>query len=93
MDDAQLEEQKAKMRNRSKSEPFLFMPNETESGSDENAEQETISLERLMSLPPVLCRVCERWVVAAFFEQHSELCVEIHQSEMDSLHSNDGNYY
>ncbi|KAG0792088.1 hypothetical protein G6F16_004230 [Rhizopus arrhizus] len=90
MDDAQLEEQKAKMRNRSKSEPFLFMPNETESGSDENAEQETISLEKLMSLPPVLCRVCERWVVAAFFEQHSELCVEIHQSEMDIHACNDG---
>ena len=36
-------------------------------------------------LPPVLCRVCERWVVAAFFEQHSVLCVEIHRTEMDVM--------
>ncbi|KAI8141200.1 hypothetical protein BJV82DRAFT_619670 [Fennellomyces sp. T-0311] len=38
-----------------------------------------------LSLPPVLCRVCERWVVAAFFEQHSVLCVEIHRTEMDVM--------
>ena len=43
----------------------------------------------LMSLPPALCRVCERWIVAVFFEQHSELCVEIHQSEMDVTICND----
>ncbi|KAG0172634.1 hypothetical protein DFQ28_007650 [Apophysomyces sp. BC1034] len=43
----------------------------------------------LMSLPPVLCRICERWVVAAFFEQHSELCVEIHRTEMDVNLCND----
>ncbi|KAI8384454.1 uncharacterized protein BYT42DRAFT_529487 [Radiomyces spectabilis] len=43
----------------------------------------------LMALPPVLCHICERWVVAAFFEQHSELCVEIHQCEMDVNNCND----
>ncbi|KAL0073273.1 hypothetical protein F4703DRAFT_1972825, partial [Phycomyces blakesleeanus] len=42
-----------------------------------------LSTMRLLDMPPVLCRVCERWVVPAFFEQHSELCVEIHRVEMD----------
>ncbi|KAG0170786.1 hypothetical protein DFQ30_002014 [Apophysomyces sp. BC1015] len=37
----------------------------------------------LMSLPPVLCRICERWITAGFFERHSELCAEIHRTEMD----------
>ncbi|KAI9323113.1 hypothetical protein BX666DRAFT_2021869 [Dichotomocladium elegans] len=46
-------------------------------------EPDEISREALMSLPPVLCNVCERWVVAAFFEQHSELCIEIHRTEME----------
>ncbi|KAI7864969.1 hypothetical protein BDF14DRAFT_1883812 [Spinellus fusiger] len=41
------------------------------------------STMHLLSTPPVLCRVCERWVVLAFFEQHSEMCVEIHRVEMD----------
>ncbi|KAI8090062.1 uncharacterized protein BX664DRAFT_264234 [Halteromyces radiatus] len=48
-----------------------------------------ISPASLMSLPPVLCRVCERLVVAAFFEQHSELCVEEHRTEMDVIICND----
>lgn len=43
----------------------------------------------LLTLPPVLCRVCERWVVAAFFEQHSELCVEIHRAELDVMMCDD----
>ncbi|KAI8064676.1 hypothetical protein BC940DRAFT_369013 [Gongronella butleri] len=43
----------------------------------------------LHALPPVLCRVCERWVVAAFFERHSELCVELHRTEMDIILCND----
>ncbi|KAI9302428.1 hypothetical protein BJ944DRAFT_242375 [Cunninghamella echinulata] len=47
------------------------------------------TLNKILSLPPAVCRVCERWVVAAFFEQHSELCVEIHQSEMDITMCND----
>ncbi|ORZ12827.1 hypothetical protein BCR42DRAFT_378922 [Absidia repens] len=49
----------------------------------------SLSYDKLLSLPPAVCRVCERWVVAAFFEQHSELCVEIHQSEMDVTMCND----
>ncbi|CAO3590517.1 unnamed protein product [Absidia cylindrospora] len=49
----------------------------------------SLSIDKLLSLPPAVCRVCERWVVAAFFEQHSELCVEIHQSEMDVTMCND----
>ncbi|CAO3680429.1 unnamed protein product [Rhizopus stolonifer] len=64
-------------RSRSKSEPFAYL------------SEETISLEKIMALPPVLCHVCERWVVAAFFEQHSELCIEIHQNEMDINGYND----
>ncbi len=43
----------------------------------------------LLSIPPALCNICERWVVAAFFEQHSELCVEIHRAEMDVCTCND----
>jgi serine/threonine-protein kinase RIM15 len=43
----------------------------------------------LLQLPPALCNICERWVVAIFFEQHSELCVEIHRAEMDVLTCND----
>lgn len=89
------EEQRAMMRNRSKSEPAIhtppFLPAVKDAMVDEDAEQEGVQvpLSSLMSLPPVLCRVCERWVVAAFFEQHSELCVEIHQSEMDVNGCND----
>ncbi|KAI8391144.1 uncharacterized protein BYT42DRAFT_183352 [Radiomyces spectabilis] len=43
----------------------------------------------IISMPPVLCYVCERWIVAAFFEQHTELCVEIHRTEMDVILCND----
>ncbi|KAG1470568.1 hypothetical protein G6F56_002609 [Rhizopus delemar] len=71
-----------KLRHRSKSEPFILPGHESD-------EEQQISQTKLMALPPVLCRVCERWVVAAFFEQHSELCVEIHQNEMDVNACND----
>jgi serine/threonine-protein kinase RIM15 len=90
------EEHRAMMRNRSKSEPAIHTPpflpaaiklDDTDECKD--VEGIPVSLTSLMSLPPVLCRVCERWVVAAFFEQHSELCVEIHQSEMDVNGCND----
>jgi serine/threonine-protein kinase RIM15 len=43
----------------------------------------------LLNLPPALCNICERWVVAVFFEQHSELCAEIHRAEMDVVTCND----
>ncbi|KAI7895292.1 uncharacterized protein EV154DRAFT_457800 [Mucor mucedo] len=43
----------------------------------------------LLTIAPALCNICERWVVAAFFEQHSELCVEIHRAEMDVSTCND----
>ncbi|KAI7878553.1 hypothetical protein K492DRAFT_149339 [Lichtheimia hyalospora FSU 10163] len=43
----------------------------------------------LLELPPVLCHICERWVVVAFFEQHAELCVEVHRTEMDVIICND----
>ena len=92
-----VEEHRAMMRNRSKSEPAIhtppFLPSigttQSEQQEDQLAEGIPVSLSSLMALPPVLCRVCERWVVAAFFEQHSELCVEIHQSEMDVNGCND----
>lgn len=88
-----VEEHRAMMRNRSKSEPAIhtppFLPTQSEQQEDQLAEGMPVSLSSLMALPPVLCRVCERWVVAAFFEQHSELCVEIHQSEMDVNGCND----
>jgi hypothetical protein len=89
------EEQRAMMRNRSKSEPAIHTPpflpamkmdDEIVKQQEELGEQQQ---SNLMSLPPVLCRVCERWVVAAFFEQHSEICVEVHQSEMDVNGCND----
>lgn len=98
---ATAEEQRAMMRSRSKSEPAIHTPpflpavklndvmHEDENNPDQQLEGIPVSLSSLMSLPPVLCRVCERWVVAAFFEQHSELCVEIHQSEMDVNGCND----
>ncbi|RCH90573.1 hypothetical protein CU098_003734, partial [Rhizopus stolonifer] len=47
------------------------------------------SFELLMNIPPELCRICERWVTAVFFEQHAELCVEIHRAEMDVVDCND----
>lgn len=43
----------------------------------------------LLTIAPALCNICERWIVAAFFEQHSELCVEIHRAEMDVSTCND----
>ncbi|KAI9014365.1 hypothetical protein CLU79DRAFT_767266 [Phycomyces nitens] len=52
-------------------------------GSAPSSSSIILSTMRLLDMPPVLCRVCERWVVPAFFEQHSELCVEIHRVEMD----------
>lgn len=93
-----VEERRAIMRNRSKSEPAIHTPpflpkvildNDVIVEQEEAEQQQQVSLSNLMALPPVLCRVCERWVVAAFFEQHSELCVEIHQSEMDVNGCND----
>lgn len=95
-----VEDHKTMMRSRSKSEPAIqtppFLPavklNDNVHTIEEEPQQVDdipASLSTLMSLPPVLCRVCERWVVAAFFEQHSELCVEIHQSEMDVNDCND----
>ncbi|RCI03653.1 hypothetical protein CU098_002600, partial [Rhizopus stolonifer] len=91
------EEQRGMARSRSKSEPAIYTPpflpsiqvNDPNNDKMEEDNQTTVSLSTLMSLPPVLCRVCERLVVAAFFEQHSELCVEIHQSEMDVNACND----
>lgn len=75
-------------------EPALPPVSMDEQEGVQEADQEMISSrmlspERLMSLPPVLCNVCERWVVAAFFEQHSELCVEIHASELNVMYCND----
>ncbi|KAI8970228.1 hypothetical protein BDF20DRAFT_838604 [Mycotypha africana] len=93
------DEFRPKMRTRAKSEPAIRTPPllpstdiEHDANSDTVMNDQSIasvSLASLMALPPVLCRVCERWVVAAFFEQHSELCVEIHQSEMDVNGYND----
>ncbi|KAI8078172.1 uncharacterized protein B0P05DRAFT_491594 [Gilbertella persicaria] len=47
------------------------------------------SVPHLLGLPPVLCNICERRVMAVFFEQHSELCAEIHRAEMDVVTCND----
>lgn len=82
------------MRNRSMSEPNLETPTSDEASMEVQEEEQedqqgTISRETVMSLPPVLCHVCERWVVAAFFEQHSELCIEIHRTEMEVNICND----
>lgn len=93
--DTTAEEQHAMLRNRSKSEPTIHTPpflpvvQLNDATDEEQQQQQLISLNSLMSMPPVLCRVCERYVVAAFFEQHCELCVEIHQSEMDVNGCND----
>ncbi|KAI7898111.1 uncharacterized protein BX663DRAFT_462531 [Cokeromyces recurvatus] len=87
----EIEEEKVIKRNRSKSEPVIetppFLPSVPEINDEE--DEGAISCSKLLSLPPVLCHVCEKWVVAAYFEQHSELCVEIHQSEMDINVCND----
>ncbi|KAI9010476.1 hypothetical protein CLU79DRAFT_773210 [Phycomyces nitens] len=92
------------VRSRSMSEPAIEVPFVPENSSLSDSESDTSykstdgpanvwnpphSPATMMSLPPVLCNVCERWVVSAFFEQHSELCVEIHQSEMDVSLCND----
>lgn len=83
------------MRHRSMSEPPNLEPPTPDEASmevqeeDQEDQQGTISRETVMSLPPVLCHVCERWVVAAFFEQHSELCIEIHRTEMEVNICND----
>lgn len=58
-------------------------------GGIPTSDNPLLSPAALLSLPPVLCRVCERLVVAAFFEQHSELCVEMHRTEMDVIICND----
>jgi hypothetical protein len=58
-------------------------------GGVPTSDNPLLSPAALLSLPPVLCRVCERLVVAAFFEQHSELCVEVHRTEMDVIICND----
>ncbi|KAI8354074.1 hypothetical protein BD560DRAFT_357528 [Blakeslea trispora] len=47
------------------------------------------SISQLSNLPPVFCNICERWVVAAFFEQHSDFCAEVHRAEMDVVTCND----
>lgn len=44
----------------------------------------------LLNIPPAFCNICERWVVAVFFEQHSELCAEIHRAEMELVTCDDG---
>lgn len=92
--DESLKETMGGGRNRSFSEPpyskdLTSLPSPEEAAPGENRDHEYISPNTLMSLPPVLCHVCERWVVAAFFEQHSELCIEIHRTEMDVNICND----
>ncbi|KAI9494658.1 hypothetical protein BDB00DRAFT_871209 [Zychaea mexicana] len=69
----------------------LQFPEQQREGEGEIKDQpeQEISKEMLMAIPPVLCHVCERWVVAAFFEQHSELCIEIHRTELDVNICND----
>ncbi|KAI8580806.1 hypothetical protein K450DRAFT_236075 [Umbelopsis ramanniana AG] len=58
-------------------------------GGQPSTDLTTASRHSMLSLPPALCRICEKWVVTAFFEQHSELCVEIHRAEMDCLMCDD----
>lgn len=45
--------------------------------------------DHLLLIAPALCNICEKLVVASFFEQHSELCAEIHRAEMDVINCND----
>ncbi|ORZ09533.1 hypothetical protein BCR42DRAFT_381630 [Absidia repens] len=78
----------------SKPSPFLpssaIMRRAVSHGSGPASDNNRLlSPSALMSLPPALCRVCERSVVAAFFEQHAELCVELHRTEMDVIICND----
>ncbi|KAI7900670.1 uncharacterized protein BX663DRAFT_544817 [Cokeromyces recurvatus] len=47
------------------------------------------TLAHLLTIEPALCNICERRVQAVFFEQHSELCAEIHRAEMDVMTCND----
>lgn len=82
-------------------EPSLHLPTEKEDSllpakmkrgvflSSSSSSGQRSCFESLMNLPPELCRICEKWIVAAFFEQHSELCVEIHRAEMDVVHCDD----
>lgn len=36
-----------------------------------------------LHMSPIMCRICERFVPAFFFEKHSEICNEIHRLEME----------
>ncbi|KAI8367448.1 hypothetical protein EDC96DRAFT_506872 [Choanephora cucurbitarum] len=47
------------------------------------------NISQFSNLPPVFCNICERWVVAIFFEQHSDFCAEVHRAEMDVVTCND----
>lgn len=87
-------------RSRSHSEPASEMKEEGEDsamsmrraishGGVPVSESLLASPSCLLELPPVLCHICERWVVVAFFEQHAELCVEVHRTEMDVIICND----
>ncbi|KAG2176702.1 hypothetical protein INT44_007366 [Umbelopsis vinacea] len=58
-------------------------------GGQPSTDLTAASRHSMLNLPPALCRICEKWVVTAFFEQHSELCVEIHRAEMDCLMCDD----
>lgn len=119
--DELLEEEKARRRTRSLSEPTIVTPplvptksptlqwdegvvdhqklganhrsammrRAISQGGQPSSELTATDDPSLLNLPPALCRICEKWVVTAFFEQHSELCVEIHRAEMDCLMCDD----
>ncbi|KAG0749168.1 hypothetical protein G6F23_001286 [Rhizopus arrhizus] len=72
-----------------KEDPLSPVKIEKSHSSSPSSTAQRSCFELLMNLPPELCRICERWVVAAFFEQHAELCVEIHRAEMDIIHCDD----
>ncbi|KAK9455353.1 hypothetical protein V1511DRAFT_458845 [Dipodascopsis uninucleata] len=47
------------------------------------AQGPIIDLQKLPTLDPVMCRICERQIQPWWFERHSELCLVEHKSESE----------
>lgn len=63
--------------------------NESFSAVPAGVDEAIAGKHALLSVEPLLCRICERDVPAWFFEKHSEICNEIHRLEMEISESNE----
>ncbi|KAJ3123795.1 hypothetical protein HK098_001635 [Nowakowskiella sp. JEL0407] len=57
---------------------------------DQNEDEYVLATLKLLNTDPLaLCNICERSIPVPFFEQHTDICAEVHRAEMDVVLVND----